>query len=256
MAPDQSSRSSGPDLEHKHTEAAIRERLTAATDHNYLGDFVLGAVDGTITTFAVVSGAAGANFSNAVALVLGVANLFADGFSMAVSNYLSVQTQRHLVERVRRMEERHIDLVPDGEREEIRQIFLAKGFKGDSLEHVVDVLTQDRRSWVDTMIKEEFGLSVDTPSPGKSALATFTAFFVAGAIPLLPLLVPGLAPKTMFVASSTCTVVAFILIGVAKGAVLRRSLVRSCWETLGVGIAAAWLAFMVGWLLRGIAAGL
>ena len=115
-----------------------------------------------------------------VAIILGLANLLADGFSMAVGNYLSTKAERQVVDRVRRMEEAHIERIPEGEREEIRQIFQAKGFKEPLLEEIVTVITQDRKQWVDTMLTEEFGLRLDTPSPRKAALTTFAAFVLAG----------------------------------------------------------------------------
>src|SRR4051794_4730013 len=111
----------------QHTPHEIAKRLSSATEHNYLGDFVLGAVDGTVTTFAVVAGAAGADLGGGVAIIMGVANLLADGFSMAVSNYLRTTADRQAVEHLRQVEESHIDQVPAGEREEVRQIFASKG---------------------------------------------------------------------------------------------------------------------------------
>lgn len=234
-------------LESQHTPTAIQTRLSEATQHSYLGDFVLGAVDGTVTTFAVVSGVAGAGLPKHVAIILGLANLLADGFSMAVGNYLSTKADRQVVDRVRRMEEAHIEQVPEGEREEIRQIFKAKGFDGSLLEEIVTVITQDRKQWVDTMLTEEFGLRLESPSPGKAALATFTAFVLAGAIPLLPFFLPmALQATTIFALSSAATAGAFFLIGVAKGHVVHRSLVLSGLETLGIGSIAALLAYLVG----------
>src|SRR5262245_3025507 len=115
-------------LAEQHTPKAIRERLARGPAHSYLGDFVLGAIDGCVTTFAVVAGVAGAGLSPTVVIIMGLANVLADGFSMAVGNFLGTKSDRQVVERIRRMEEMHIDKVPDAEREEIRQIFAGKGF--------------------------------------------------------------------------------------------------------------------------------
>jgi len=241
-------------LEHDHTPGAIRERISAATAHSYLGDFVLGAVDGTVTTFAVVTGAAGAGLPSGVALVLGVANLLADGFSMAAGNYLSTKSASQVVERVRRIEEHHIDQVPEGEREEIRQIFAGKGFEGPLLDQIVDVITRDRRRWVDTMITEEFGLALENPSPLRAAGSTYIAFVLAGIVPLLPLMLSGEGPPpAIFRTSAVLTAITFFLIGVFKGRVVHRPLFSSGLETLFIGSAAAALSYVVGLGLKSFA---
>jgi VIT1/CCC1 family predicted Fe2+/Mn2+ transporter len=240
-------------LEADHSPQAVAERLAQATRHSYLGDFIFGAVDGVVTTFAIVSGSAGAEFSGTVALVLGFANLAADGFSMAVSNYLSTKAEQQVLQQVRRREERHIRDVPEGEREEIRQIFAAKGFEGDLLEQIVEVITSDRRRWVDTMVTEEHGLQLQTPSPTRAALATFAAFVIAGFIPLAPYCLPlEMSPNTVFAVSAIATAITFFAIGWAKGHVLERSRLLSGLETLLVGGAAATLAYVVGVLLAPI----
>jgi len=240
-------------LANEHTPSAIRSRLAAATSHSYLRDFVFGAMDGAVTTFAVVSGTVGASLSPEVAIVLGLANLLADGFSMAVGNYLSTKTEHEVVQRARLTEEAHIDQIPEGEREEIRQIFAGKGFDGEILDQIVEVITNDRRQWVDTMITEEHGLRLESPSPIIAALVTFGAFAVAGLVPLIPFLVIDTkGPDRMFLASSVATVVTFFFIGWYKGYLLLRSRWRSAAETLTVGIIAAGLAYGVGAWLHGI----
>lgn len=241
------------DLAADHTPGAIQERLQSATAHSYLRDFVLGAIDGTVTTFAVVAGAAGAGMGRTAALVFGLANLLADGFSMAVGNYLGTKTHHQIVERARRTEEMHIDQIPEGEREEIRQIFAGKGFDGNVLEKIVDVITQDRRRWVDTMLTDELGLPLESPNAVWAALATFVAFILAGLVPLLPFLfVDGRSLSAAFQSSALLTGCTFFAIGVLKGRVVHRSIWLSGAETLCVGGAAAGLAYAVGICFRGV----
>jgi len=237
-------------LQADHHPDKIRERLLARPEYSYLGDAVLGAIDGCVTTFAVIAGAIGAGFSSGVAIVLGFANLVADGFSMAVSNFHSTKSQRELVDRARQRELRHIETIPEGEREEIRQIFSHKGFQGDILEKIVAVITQNRDLWVETMIKEELGLQTDGPRPLPAALATFIAFMLVGAIPLLPFLVTDMSPGRAFIISIFVAGLVFFLIGIVKGHVIQGSRMKSGIETLLTGGGAAVLAYLVGYWLR------
>jgi VIT1/CCC1 family predicted Fe2+/Mn2+ transporter len=237
---------SAKNLREVHTPSAIATRLARSTQHSYLGDFVLGAIDGTVTTFAIVAGVAGAGLPRGVALVLGVANLVADGFSMAVGNYLSTKAERQVVDRVRMIEAQHIDEVPEGEREEIRQIFAAKGFEGDLLTQIVNVITDDRHRWIDTMVTEEFGLRIETPSPVRAALVTFVAFIIAGSVPLAPFFFSADQMENAFGVSTLTTGFTFFVIGLVKGHVVSGSKLLSGLETLLIGSAAASLAYVVG----------
>jgi VIT1/CCC1 family predicted Fe2+/Mn2+ transporter len=241
------------DLEAEHQPAAIRQRLAAGQQPSYLAAAVLGAIDGCVTTFAIVAGAVGGGFAPVVIIVLGFANLLADGFSMAASNYLSLQSQREQVEAARRREEQHIATIPAGEREEIRQIFAGKGFAGPVLATIVDTITGNRRLWVETMLTEELGLPPHSPSPLRSGLATFLAFVLIGLVPLVPFVLPGLAPATAFAGSAVATALAFFAVGVAKGQVLQRPRLRSGVETLLLGGTAATLAYLIGIWLRTLA---
>jgi VIT1/CCC1 family predicted Fe2+/Mn2+ transporter len=242
-------------LDAEHTPAAIRRRLRSATEHSYLRDFVLGAMDGTVTTFAVVAGVAGAGLPSGVAIVLGIANLLADGFSMAAGNYLSTKTDRQLVDRARRIEEMHVEQVPDGEREEVRQIFAAKGFEGRILDEIVTVITTDRQRWVDTMLTEELGLRLESPSALRAAASTFVSFVVVGLTPLLPFLLGiGGSPGAIFGTSAAATGVAFLGVGIARGLVLDEPVVRAGFETLVIGGVTAALSYAVGVALQSVGA--
>ncbi len=230
-------------LEHNHSRDSIRRRLSRGPEASYLRDWVYGGIDGAVTTFAIVAGAVGAGFSERVALILGVANVIADGFSMAAANYSGTKAERDDYRRLERVEERHIRLEPEGEREEIRQIFAAKGFGGADLERAVEVITADRRRWIDTMLAEEYGLSAASRSPVRAALSTFGAFLVCGLVPLLPLLL-GLAQP--FAVAIGLTAMVFVAIGSIKSVWSVAPWWLSGAETLAIGMAAAGLAFGFG----------
>jgi VIT1/CCC1 family predicted Fe2+/Mn2+ transporter len=237
-------------LRAEHQPDAIRLRLAARKEHRYLGDAIFGAVDGSVTTFAVVAGAVGAQLSGGVVIVLGIANLVADGFSMAVSNYLGTKSEHEYVEKARNTERHHIRHVPEGEREELRQIFAKKGFTDDVLDKIVDVITRNHPLWVETMLQEEHGLQTNGRHPVRAALATFVAFAAFGLIPLLPFLIPLLGGPLRFTSSCVLTGLAFAGVGVLKAHVLDRPWARSGLETLVTGSVAAALAYGVGAWLR------
>ena len=223
-------------------------------------DFVYGATDGAITTFAVVAGVVGASLSPSVILILGFANLFADGFSMSIGNYLSGQTRREYIQNQRKKEEWEIDNLAAQEEQEIRDIYKEKGFKEEILEEIVRVITSKRKIWIDTMMKEELGLIEDTDrSPKDAAITTFTAFNLIGMIPLIPFILLHIsgfsvdwATSEAFMYSVVFTAIAFFLIGIIRGTIVNRPLIRTGLNTLTVGGIAASVAYMVGYLVSEI----
>lgn len=236
-------------LEHEHTREAIAARIAGA-NHNYIRDFIYGGVDGAVTTFAVVSGVAGAELSTKIVLILGFANLVADGFSMAASNFLGTRAEIDDYHRIEAIEHRHIELEPEGEREEVREIYRAKGFEGEELETAVALITADKERWVKTMLTEEYGLPAEIRSPWLAAFSTFSAFVVCGLVPLLPYL---FGANSSFLVACLMTGVTFFLIGSFKSRWSTHSWLRSGLETLFVGALAAGLAYGVGVLLKDIA---
>jgi vacuolar iron transporter family protein len=233
-------------LEHGHNPREIAKRLKEGPRVSYLRDWVYGGIDGTVTTFAVVAGVVGAELSTKALLILGAANLFADGFSMAAANFTGTKAEIEEYEQVRRMEERHVEFAPDGEREEIRQIFQAKGFEGQALESAVQVITGKRDRWIETMMTEEHGLPPVSRSPVKAALLTFLAFILLGSIPLAPFIL-GL-PATVW-ASTVMTGLTFFFIGSMRSRWSPAPWWKAGLETFLIGITAASMAYLVGLVL-------
>lgn len=236
-------------LEHGHHPREIAKRLEAGPKVSYLRDWVYGGIDGTVTTFAVVAGVVGAELSTRALLILGAANLIADGFSMAAANYSGSKAELEEYEHVRRMEERHVEIAPEGEREEIRQIFQAKGFEGEALDSAVNVITEKRDRWIETMMTEEHGLPPINRSLGRAALTTFLAFIVCGSVPLLPFVL-GL-PATIST-STVMTGLTFFLIGSLRSRWSPAPWWGAGLETFAIGISAAAMAYIVGVILAGL----
>ncbi|MFN7116106.1 MAG: VIT1/CCC1 transporter family protein [Saprospiraceae bacterium] len=219
----------------------------------YLPEFVYGGIDGSVTTFAVVAGAAGAGLESSVVIILGFANLIADGFSMSVGSYLSNQSDLHNYEKHRRREIWEVQHNPEEGKAEVRAIFQQKGLDGVLLEKVVEVVTSNKEIWVDTMMKDELQMLPTAKSPFSMGLSTFLSFVFVGLVPLIIYVVDYVNPLgiNLFAWSSSLTLLAFAFIGVLKSYVTERSILRGVLETLVLGLAAAVLAYATGyWLDR------
>ncbi len=240
------------DLEAEHSPRSIRARLANPRGESPLGDVILGGIDGVVTTFAIIAGSAGGQLSGTTVIILGIANLLADGFSMAVSNYLGTRARAQEVEKSRQDEEWQIDQFPEGEREEIRQIFARKGFDKETLDEIVRVITRDRKVWVDTMMAEELKLSETSARPLRAGIMTFFAFAICGSLPMLPFLFGIDGFDTAFQVSAIVAALTFFALGYTKGLYLGLSRWRSGLQSLLVGGAAAALAYGAGHLLHSL----
>lgn len=233
--------------EHSHDPKAIAERLSHGPNPSYLPDAIYGAIDGTVTTFAILAGAVGAELSSRVIIILGIANLVADGFSMAAGNFTATRTAIERAAHLREVEERHIAEDPAGERREVREIYRHKGFTGSALASITRLITSRRGVWIDTMLAEEYGIAADGRSPLRAAGATYAGFVAAGALPLLPF-VFGMA-NSVTVATAASALV-FFVIGSLKSRWGVQSWQASGLETLAIGMIAAGFAYVVGALIE------
>ena len=145
--------------------------------------------------------------------------------------------------------------MPEGEREEIRQLFQPKGFKGELLEAVIEAISRNPDVWVPTMLREEYGLSGVGLSPRRAALTTFAAFLSVGALPLLPYAIPGLGSHVQFLTSLGLAGIVFLIIGMLKSVVYGLPALRLGFRTLIMGTAAAGPAFATGHFAQALLGG-
>ena len=216
-------------------------------------DFIYGSFDGTVTTFAIVAGSFGASLSPEIILILGFANLFADGFAMAIGSFQATKAREEFIQKERKREEWEIENMRESEKKEIEEIYSKKGFKGKILDDIVDVITRRRKVWLDTMMREELGLIEDSKKPINAAVSTFVGFNLIGLIPLLPFaifLIDSNNIDNAILYSVSFTAGAFFLIGIIKGRFVKHNLIKSGLYSLFVGSIAASIAYFVGFILN------
>ena len=223
----------------------------------YLGEFVYGGIDGSVTTFAVVAGSVGAGLDSSIIIILGFANLLADGFSMSVGAYLSAKSESHNFEKHKKAEYGEIEHKPEEEKEEVREIYRNKGFEGPLLEQVVDIITADKDRWADVMMKEELGMMEPSRSPITIGAVTYFAFILVGFIPLsLYLYDYAFAFNgNLFLATCMLTGMGFAIIGWLKSFVTETSIWKGVLETLVLGALAAGVSYWVGDILERLITG-
>lgn len=226
----------------------------------YFKEVIYGGIDGIVTTFAVVAGFSGAALSNetttqltfVTVLLFGLANLFADGVSMGLGNFLSVRSDQDLYQAARDKETHEVRTHAEMEYEETIDIMMHKGFTKEQATQLADIYRTNEAYWVDFMMTHE--LEMPDPrgdNPVLTGLATFISFLIFGSIPLLPFIFAGtMTPGEAFQYSVIGTFVALIILGLLKWKVVGTGLAKSLFEVVVVGGAAAVIAFFVGSLFE------
>lgn len=225
---------------------------------DFLRQIVYGGNDGIVTTFAVVSGFAGAEATGTAqigalaVLVFGLANLFADGVSMGLGEVLAARSQAVLHDSQRRGQLRDLAEHPAQERRELVQILQERGLTPDAAARVAEDMMTSPEFVADLMMAYELDMP-ESPdrSPYLGGLLTFVSFILFGFLPLLPyILRDPLAPET-FGLSVAATATALALLGLLRARVTGERLWRGMAETLSVGGVCAVTAYGVGALVAG-----
>jgi VIT1/CCC1 family predicted Fe2+/Mn2+ transporter len=217
---------------------------------------VYGGLDGIITTFATVTSVAGSGLPHSVILILGLAHLVADGLSMGLGDMLSSQAEADLSRHERKREEWEFDNYPEGEIEEMVELYVQKGISPADARLVVETLAKYRDAFIDIMMVEELNLMpVDEESSAlRGGLVTFGAFMLFGMVPLLPYLVnlvPGMhfSADAVLLCSCICTVLTLFGLGGFKGSIVGSSIWKSGGSMALNGSMAAACGWFIGFLL-------
>lgn len=227
----------------KKLEDAFHNRTSGV----YLADFIFGANDGLVTTFAVVAGSVGANLPSSVVIILGFANLFADSLSMGLGNYLGQSSEHEFEKGLRRKELWEIERFPAIERQEIREIFAEWGFRDADLDRAVAIVSQDKNAWVNLMMAHELGVNeaAAAGTPFKHGMVILTAFITAGFIPIVPFLLMPSGDKTAIIAAVLAGLAMFA-IGAFRSRITPLPWAKAGFQMLLVGGIASGVAYVVG----------
>lgn len=226
-----------------HIEPHIKES-------SYIRDLVFGFGDGVNTSLGIVAGVGGASISADVVILAALVGMFTGAKAMAVQNYLAVKSQREILESEIKREESEIESVPDKERQEIEEIYKAKGFQGDVLKTVVNTITSNKKVWLKTMLTEELGLNLQiVGNPLRGALVMFGSFLVGGILPILPYFIvkAGIISSGSAIAFAIgISLISSFTVGAIKARIARKSWLKGGLEMAGLGTGIALIGYGIG----------
>lgn len=237
----------------------IRARLKSLTEppaspHETRGasivrPVVFGATDGLVCNLSLIMGVAGAAGEGASSIVIaGVAGLLAGGFSMAVGEYVSVRSQRELLDYQIELQRHQLHHTPEQEAVILREIYEAKGLSRAESDLIVKRIMSNPERAIDTFVREEIGLSAETMgSPVAAGIGSLCAFSVGAFVPLLPFLLLHGSPA--FVTSIAASGVALFAIGIGVSRLTHRHALWTGVRQASLGGLAAAVTFAVGSLL-------
>ena len=214
-----------------------------------LADVILGGQDGLVNTLGVILGVAAATSDARIVIAAGMAATFAESISMGAVAYTSKLAEDDLFHSEREREHRHIHLAPDIETEEIRDIYSKKGFEGETLDKIVEVITSNPDVWVNVMMAEEFQMTPPEKSQAfRSALLVGFSALGGSLIPLFPFFFLSVN-LSIWISIVTAALTLFI-VGVYKARVTIGKPFRSGIEMALIGTLSALAGYVVGWIFK------
>lgn len=222
---------------------------------------IFGGLDGILTSFAIVAGAAGGGLSVSAVLVLGFSNIFADALSMGVGEFLSSKANNEWILSEKKREEWEMENYRDGEIQEMIDIYVNKGFSPEDARVVIETMAKYESFFVDIMMQQELELQVPEENHVeqsiKEGFVMFCSFAFFGTAPLLgytviPWLFPGLDSSFLFECACAVTALVLFLLGSIKSVFSRSNWFLSGCETLILGGTCATVAYTIGSFVNGL----
>lgn len=210
-----------------------------------LSGIVLGGQDGLVNVLGIVLGVASATSDQFIVIVAGLVATFAESVSMAAVAYASSRAEADHYKRELAQERWEIEHLPEVEEEEIRLIYMKKGYRGKELAQMVKNTVSNKEMWLSVMMNEELGMNApDDAAPFNAALVVGASAIVGSLIPLLPfILLP--VQESIYASVALATLVLFAA-GAYKAKITVGSWLKSGAEMAFVGMLAALVGFVVG----------
>src|SRR5664280_287799 len=206
---------------------------------------VFGASDGLVSNLSLVMGIAGATADTRFILLSGIAGLLAGAASMGAGEYISVQSQREVLQRQIALERAELEAIPEEEKAELVAIYVSKGIPEVDARRIADTVFEDPETALATMVREELGLDPkQLGSPWSAAGGSFAAFSLGAIVPVIPYLFGG--GTVVFVTSFVMSLAALFLVGSLVSLLTGRRLLFSGFRQVGLGAAAATITYLVG----------
>jgi predicted membrane protein (TIGR00267 family) len=216
---------------------------------NWLRDVILGGQDGLVNILGIILGVIAGGGSTAVLLAAGFAAAITESVSMGAVGYTSAISERDYYQAEKAREAAEIDATPEAERQEIRDIYAAKGFTGDLLDRVVDTITTNRETWLATMMDEELHLQpVQARDIMRSAVVITVATLIGHLIPLLPFV--WLSRTAALVTSIVLSALVLFGVGVYESVTLVGDWRKNGLKMVAIGLSAAAIGFLIGRLFH------
>jgi VIT1/CCC1 family predicted Fe2+/Mn2+ transporter len=225
------------------------EKRHRSVGGNAIRAAVLGGNDGLVSNFSLVMGIAGATVAQTGVLLAGIAGLLAGALSMALGEWISVKSSQELYENQMQLEMDELETNPEGERKELKLIYMAKGIPEDQAIKIVDDLMKDKNLAHQVLVKEELGINAEElkGSAIEAALSSFFLFAIGAIIPVLPFMF--LSGYQAIVLSTLLSAIGLFLIGAAITLFTGRNVCFSGFRQVIFGLAAAAVTFGIGKLI-------